>query len=462
MAFSEAKDAIEVSSWIRRNWEKRTTIIVALLALALGGLYLCYAIDIAEVSEAITWQELLSLVLLLGLLWIIWHQTRKPPITKQGKIGIAIAIACETKKEKTRLKTEFIQALRSEIKRGSHQHFDVFELSEYHSERIIDQESTIKYQRLTKTHLLIFGQCRSRTHEGQASYILDLHARVSHKPIPLEVSEQFSNDMRQVFPAHSIIPESEEVLGFQATKEMVLHAARFTLGAASLLSQDPITAFDLHHSLWQETRKLIDEDENANPGYKLIRNRLPGFLVAAGLLSARFYLVKRPSGYLDRMNRYLDIVQEIDPNNYEAHLVRAIYFFLHDHDIEKAKREIKKAKNSRNSAWQYSEAFLAAYEGDLETAHKIYKRAFKGIVSPATPLDVELFIHDVLDAEPQRFQLWYCLGMVNYFSKGDLASAEKDFLKFVELAESRGSFRPSVEFAKKYVEEIRGTTKANK
>lgn len=128
------------------------------------------------------------------------------------------------------------------------------------------------------------------------------------------------------------------------------------------------------------------------------------------------------------------MVQEIDPGNYDAHLVKAIYLFLKDRDIDGAKQEIRRARNERNVAWQYSEAFLTAYEGRLEEAHKTYKRAFKGIVLEETPLDVEEFIVDVLSREPEKVQLWYCLGMINYFLKGDLQAGQKDFSKFVSAA----------------------------
>jgi len=267
--------------------------------------------------------------------------------------------------------------------------------------------------------------------------------------------------MRQVFPAQALIPESDEVMGFQVTKDVVGVAARFTMGVASFISQDAITAFDFHHSLWLEIKALIEKDADIYPGYKHIRNRLPNLLVLEGLLSARFFYITKPTSYLDEIVKYLDAVQEIDPRNYDAHLLRGIYYFLHDHDTTSAKREIRKAKNDRNSASQYSAAFLAAYEGDLEEAHKIYRRTFRGQVTPSTPLDVEIFIGDVLKAEPDKIQLWYCLGMINYFDKGDLQAASGDFSRFIDLARKSGRFGASVKFAEEYLAAIHKKTTNN-
>jgi len=173
-----------------------------------------------------------------------------------------------------------------------------------------------------------------------------------------------------------------------------------------------------------------------------------------GLNAANLRFTKKPANYLEDMRRFLDVVQEIDPSHYGGHLLRGIYIFLSSRDIESAKKEIKKAKNSRDAAWLWSSAFLDAYDGRLEDAHKTYQRAFRSLVSDDTALQVETFIVDVLSLEPDKIQLWYCLGMVNYFYKEDLESARRDFSKFLEQEESIGSFPKSVELANKYLAEL--------
>lgn len=376
MSPKDLKDTIEISSWLRKHWEEKSTIHILLLITLIGGLFLAFQTDFLTISQAITPTELALLAFAMLCLWVGWYVSRKPHVTAKDKIGIAIAISCETKKERQRLKADFAKSFSDEIRRGNHQHFDVFELSEYHSEQLNSHDKAQHYQKITGAHLIIFGHCRIRIHEGKPTYVLDLHARVLHLRVPVEVSKQLSQDMRQAFPVQALIPESEEVMGFQVTKDIVGIAAKFTMGVASFISQDAITAFDFHHSLWLEIKALKEKDADLYPGYKLIGNRLPNLLVLEGLLSARFYFITKRTNYLDEIAKYLDAVQELDPQNYDAHLLRGIYYFLHDHNIDNAKKEIRKAKNDRNSAWQYSAAFLAAYEGDLEEAHKIYRRAF--------------------------------------------------------------------------------------
>ncbi len=448
------RDIIKVSSWLRKRWEKPSTLAVLLIAGFILSLWLSYQVDLANFRKAFSAQELIGTFLFLIVLTIIWYVSRKPPVTQKDKIGVAIAINCETKKERQRLKADFINALRNEIRRGNHQHFHVFELSEYHSEQIDTRDRVIQYQKATGAHLLLYGRCRIRTHEGKSTYVLDLQARVIHLTIPPKVSAQLGLDMRRVFPGRILIPESEELMGFQLTQDIVRDAARYTLGVASLLSLDAITAFDLHHGLWLQMKQVTETDGDILVGHKHIKNKLPNLLVTEGIGCARHFYVMKPTNYLTEVKKYIDVVQEIDPQNYQAHLLRGVHYFLGDHDIDKAKQEIRKARNERDSTWQFSAAFLEAYEGNLEQAHKIYRRAFKGIVQDDIPIEVEIFINDVLEGEPDKVQLWYCLGMINYFCKGDLQSARRDFARFIELAAPIREFSTSVGFAQKYLDEI--------
>ena len=62
----------------------------------------------------------------------------------------------------------------------------------------------------------------------------------------------------------------------------------------------------------------------------------------------------------------------------------------------------------------FSEAFLTAYEGDLEGAYRSYRRAFESpLADPNVPVECEDFIQIVLDPEPDKPRLYFCLGLLN-------------------------------------------------
>jgi hypothetical protein len=154
------------------------------------------------------------------------------------------------------------------------------------------------------------------------------------------------------------------------------------------------------------------------------------------------------------MKNYLLVIREFEPHKYEVRLCYAIYLFLSSRNIVEAKREIKKAKNQRDSRWEFSLAFLLAYEGNLKKAHTAYQNAFRGAYPQGTPNDVEVFIQDILESESDKIQLWYCLGMINFFCKKDFRSSKRDFENFINTAEGQGAFLEQIDFAKKYLAEI--------
>ena len=79
---------------------------------------------------------------------------------------------------------------------------------------------------------------------------------------------------------------------------------------------------------------------------------------------------------------------------------------------------------------------MDAYEGDLQAAYKKYRKAFEiPLPNLIVPLQVEEFIQIVIDEEPERKDLYYCLGLVNYRSKRDLDVATRDFQKFLDSTE---------------------------
>ena len=102
----------------------------------------------------------------------------------------------------------------------------------------------------------------------------------------------------------------------------------------------------------------------------------------------------------------------------------------------------------------YGEAFLLAYNGDLEAAYHSYKTAFSApLVDETALLQSEEFIHIVLTEEPDRVWLYYCLGLINYKAKQDLTAAHKDLSTFVARADP-SQFKKQIDISRRWIEEI--------
>ena len=125
----DIKDAIKLTAWIQDRWQKPSTLVVVLLVTFIFGLSLSYEYDLAGIAEKITWQEWLVILTTMILIVVGWVVSTRLPEAPADRIGILIAIDCETKKERQRLKADFVRALRDEMMRGNHQQYAVLELS---------------------------------------------------------------------------------------------------------------------------------------------------------------------------------------------------------------------------------------------------------------------------------------------------------------------------------------------
>jgi tetratricopeptide (TPR) repeat protein len=136
--------------------------------------------------------------------------------------------------------------------------------------------------------------------------------------------------------------------------------------------------------------------------------------------------------------------------------------FLLRRDLDGAQKLISSCKRFPDTTWRYSAAFLAAYSGDLQTAWSHYQKAFANPPSdPSVPNQCESFIKGILEIEPHQYQLWYCLGLINFRAKNDLEAARNDFRVFLQHTE-KSKFSPQEKIAAKYIRKIESELKTNR
>ena len=134
--------------------------------------------------------------------------------------------------------------------------------------------------------------------------------------------------------------------------------------------------------------------------------------------------------------------------------MRAIYYFVAEHNIKGAKNEIKKCKHmSKDPAWKFSYAFLFAYEGDLDKAILWYDKAFKDTKYKEVMEEVVSFIQWNLDDEPDKIQLLFCMGYLSYKGLFDKSRAIEYFSKFCNHVKSN-AFPEYQNKANEFVEQI--------
>lgn len=450
---SALKETIDTRAWLEKNWERPEALFIILIFVVYFLFKSFYEIDLEETWAHFSNIEFLVLMAFGLLIPGFWFYSKRLPNFKGENIGIAIAINCETKKERQRLRSEFIDGLKQEISKGNNKNFEILSLSDYQSEQIDSEEKAKEIQKTINAHLFIWGKCRIRKHQGLPTYALELRQSVRHIPVHIKASESLAQEMGRTFPRKVLIPEKNELEGFRITKEMIGLSVKYSFGLACLMSGNPIEALGYHESLWNALKTLPGWDLDSPSPYQYLRKSLPKLLMEETIKANLIYVWERSPNYLEKLKKCLDLQATLEPRNYHAHLSRAGYYFSSG-NVPKAKREIMRAKNESDSSWEFSEAFLEAYEGKIEKSDKTYKRAFNGNFQAHVPNQTEEFIRKVLEEEPGKIQLHYCLGMINYFCKEDLRSAKSDFQNFVDAGEAESCFLRSVQVAKEYLLEI--------
>ncbi len=447
---------------IQKNWHKRIgLILINLLVIFSFGSFL-YKYDIffilnifqIEVPNKITIFEVLILLLALLITTLIWILKVAPPKNRKDKVGIIIAIQTENENEKIRLKNDFIRNFQNRIKTvDKEQIFKIIEYPEYHSSQI-NSENVGKFLSRSQAHFIIYGLLNKRYHEGKENYFFNINVVVRHAPIPTDVSKQFSREIDLVAPRKVRFFLEEEFKGFEITSEWSAFATEYIIGVAAYLTGDFKFSSDLLLGLYYELQKL----KTTLPAIKTLKEKNKFQLIESLYQFQRYkYIEYRKSNkreLLNEVSKTLDIIISIDPKNYSANISRAILFFLRDRDVDKAMKALVKVPYKRDDCWRYSEAFLYAYKGDMDKALSSYRKAFRGSVEPHVPEESEEFIHDILKLEPDKYQLWFCLGLINYFAKEDLILAKEDFNKFLGLGQEK-EFQEQRRLANEYIKQIK-------
>ena len=443
-------DLKEVLNSIGSKWPRKSSLFIALLIVLFSLLSMFSGINIVE----ITFDELIIIFILLMLVFFFWLKSAKINRAPKGKIGFAVAIRTKIKKQREKIASDFVETLRELLFQGNLRYqFSLIELSQYHSAKIKDAEDAENYLHTTKCQFLIFGRARIRQIEGKDNHFLNMEGIVAHRPVPEKLSRHLGVEFAELFPRKLKLLSENDLFLFEFTSQWVNFVARYIIGIASLISGN----VEYAQELFEDLQKKIDQQQTNLPAIVKIRRRLPRRLNEVYLTQVRFnHAIWRRNRDQDSLNRtkfFLDKLESLSPNDYTGHLLRGIWHFVANRDIPAAKREVRKCRYIKEGTWCYSYAFLCAYEGNMKEAIKYYRLAFKYKCETRVPFEIEEFIDWVLKLEPDKVQLHFCLGFVNYRGKGDKLQALRDFEKFIEITPN-GKFIEVQGIAKLYIERI--------
>ena len=370
-----------------------------------------------------------AIFIFLTALWLYTNQVPKNP---KGKVGIAIAILADKQDEAQQIEFDFVRVLRQLLQRDpAGGNFHLIVLPDHITEQIDDSDSAQHFLKKTRSHFMLYGHAKLRHLHGKQVHVLSLEGIVRHAPIPKEVSDRLANDFRQVLPRRLLLPQDIDAIAFDVTSGWVDLSARYIVGLAAHISGDILYAeklfLNVEHSM--ETAKhlagVLQPIARSLP--RQIVQLYRDWLRALG----DHYFMTHERTYMEQADIISDKLLGRDPNDYDALIFKSFAEFVLRRNIQAARELVRRCRRIRDVTWRYNLAFLYAYEGDLDSANEEYRKAFRGTLrNPTVPIQCEEFLQIVLEEEPDKEHLYFCLGLINYSAKRDYTAAARDFDRF--------------------------------
>ena len=449
-------DKIEKINFYFQRKISISTIQLVLMALLINRLLNSIDITNKDIVTVLVENKFLVLnnIIIFGIvdivLILIWMVYRKIPKIKKNEIGILFAIRTDNTKIREKIKEDFTAEIGRQIS-STQLEIKIVALSEYHAEKIDNKKELIKkYHRKANANFILYGKSRYRTHNGKKHYYIEVNESVKHKPISDVNQRKLLKDMFTVFPRNTMFPCADEVNGFSLNTKLFSYGALYIIGLSCIYSNKIYEAYKLHRRCY--SYRIHVSNFQVNKNYERIRSNLRQLLISEINYLARLEYEKRN---LENLKYYLEEAKEIAHSSYDIYNLETIYYFLVG-DIQKAFEKVSEAKKVSNGdyTWAYNKAFLYAYDGNIEKAYSTYEIAFRNKSAIDVHIQIEQFIREILEKEPQKYQLHYCLGLIYYYIHEDERLAEIEFGKFIQK-ENENNYYPKIRgYAEQYVEEI--------
>ncbi|MBA4107274.1 MAG: hypothetical protein C0485_16130 [Pirellula sp.] len=409
-------------------WSTRKGLACALLTVVVVLVSFFSGSNLSEIT-ANEWAATIVALLLVGGLW---YATTKIPKAKKGNLGFGVAISFEDEAHAEAIDNDFVQRIRDLLDRDNEiYHFQIVEFPQRIAKKL-ERTSALNLLHRSRCRFMIYGVGRIRIVDGKETHVFNLTGVVSHAPLPKDISAAFAKEFTSVFPTKLHVAKDNDVFSFEFTAQWLDVITRYIVGTAAFFTADLKYAEEMLLSAENRLRNDLPRIPSITQIKQSIPSRLRDIYRSGALGNGNKYRVTRDKEYLKRTENYLDKLDERFPSDYQARLLRAMTAFTLHRDMERAKKEIDACRSVDDATWMYSDAFLSAYEYDLERSYRIYRKAFEYPTSDQTlVIQVEEFIQIVIDEEPQRTDLYFCVGLINYRLKFDLNAARSDFSKFL-------------------------------
>lgn len=419
---------------VLEHWSDVWVLIFSLVALV--GAVVLWAFS-ANTQDVATIRGTVGTIGVL-LLAAVWWVSNRLPRAKGDKVAIVVAIDYESDEEETKVRSDFIESLRTLLFSEREEGFELLVYSRRQASRIKDQRAAELYQRKSRAAFIVWGRVRSRPHQGKEAYFAWLECSVLFSKSADAYREKLSQEMRDLLPQRVVLSKESQVFAFEAASKWLEIGARYTVGIAAMLSGD-LDYAELQFLKVQES--IPGTPTNANK-LKEIKQRVPTRLMevweAKRALLVDRYVATRDREYVVRLEAVCQRILALNPQAYGALLAMGMAQFVLHRSVAGARAYVEKCRKVKDGGWRYSRAFLLAYEGKMDRSVEEYGFAFRSSIGQENyAVQCEEFIDLVLAEEQDRTQLNLPIGLINFHEKEDWQSAIRAFERFLETANGR-------------------------
>lgn len=434
--FVPEKHKDQLAIFIKDLWFTPLGLLSSLFATVCVGLYFLPELGEYKFPLTETQLPLRATLICAGLVlnFLVWNATNKYKKPHKGKVGIGVCLVHEETKDTQQLHDDFISALQKSLYTNDKKiNLELIPYPRRHAIEVTDAGTAASFAKKNRLSFLLFGKIKLRKIDGTNRHIIDLQGLISHQPLNDEAQKSLESEFNQSLPTRFILDAEENLLGCEISAKISQTAAKYVIGIAALYSG----FYEYALNILNDVERTIPKEAENVPQLEYIKHKTKAHL--SELYRAKYqdlmikYNQTYDSDYLKEAEPIQEKIREYNADNYSTYLGAAICAFISSRDVKEAKRCIEKGKNKKDATWLFSLAFLSAYEGNLDDAYKKYERAQSiPLNDPTVPIQCEMFIQDILEQEPEKVGLYFCLGILNFKFKNDFLSAKMDFEEFIE------------------------------
>lgn len=395
--------------------------------------------------------------------WIRSKSYPKPPL---NSVGFAIGIEVIDEECCGHIDEDFVRSVEKLLENSQlSKPIKLVRLPETLIKKINNLEDAHKALKKSECVFLVYGKARARRFDGQSHFVLDLESAVRHDEIEIEKSRLLANEMANLLPQRTKISKDNDLDGFELNASTTHLGAFYIIGTAAFLSNDLDFSLELFESL---VKQLKSVSETSSPlevqhAIRYLRKNAVGNLAFIYLEKAESYQKlwrkSRDIQHLEKMMDHVVLSNKLVRESYRGAVLASLYFFIKDRNTARARKVLVpwRMKTLADATASFDEAFFYAYDGRLSDAERCYKKAFNKSSNSSILVEIEEFLLWILSEEPTKVQLYFCLGIINYFGKEDISQAQKDFSTFLNKTDDSTEFSKQRATVSEYLEKISKT-----